>query len=174
MSEQADIVTRIDEVIGEKGYLRGHRTGELLRDSKSTIERLTRERDGAKVMAQAQEHVAFKLIADRDRLAEQLRSTSEDRAYYAGEAAQLAEQVREMEVTLDSITRHDKTRYDHHERRADGALPKSGGGTCWLTPKELAQSALAWLAASRAALSSQSSAEKAKTESQPRDTGGKK
>jgi hypothetical protein len=32
---------------------------------------------------------------------------------------------------------------EHHQPRPDGKLPREEGGTCWLTPKQIAAAALA-------------------------------
>ena len=57
-------------------------------------------------------------------------------------AAAEAERERLREA-MQTIVQVDKTRYEHHEPRPDGALPRTDGGTCWLTPKEIARAALA-------------------------------
>lgn len=56
---------------------------------------------------------------------------------------QAAEQGERYRDALHSIILADKTHYEHHEvRRGDGQPPKSDGGTCWLTPKQIASQAL--------------------------------
>ena len=49
----------------------------------------------------------------------------------------------EMAEDLVLIVQVDKTAYDHHEPRPDGTLPRESGGTCWLTPKQIAMRILA-------------------------------
>lgn len=53
--------------------------------------------------------------------------------------AKLEEALRFSVSKFEAITRNDKTKYDHHQPRPDGELPKTEGGTIWLTPKELAE-----------------------------------
>ncbi len=58
----------------------------------------------------------------------------------------LLERVRKAEELLEYlrgraevVIENDKTCYDHHEPRPDGKNPREDGGTCWLTPKEIAK-----------------------------------
>jgi hypothetical protein len=55
----------------------------------------------------------------------------------------LAARAEAYEEALRTIIEVDKTRYEHHEPRPDGTLPRVDGGTCWLTPKQKAIAALA-------------------------------
>jgi len=44
---------------------------------------------------------------------------------------------------LERIARNDRTQYEHHEARpSDGKKPSEEGGTCWLTPAQIARKAL--------------------------------
>jgi hypothetical protein len=67
---------------------------------------------------------ALSLDAGKD-LLERLRKAEELLEYLRGRA----------EVVIEN----DKTCYDHHEPRPDGKNPREDGGTCWLTPKEIAK-----------------------------------
>lgn len=71
---------------------------------------------------------------------------AEARALLAGKPVgdALDKRIAELEEILVAIIAVDKTRYDHHEPRPDGVKPRDGvgGGSCWLTPKELAMDAL--------------------------------
>jgi len=51
-----------------------------------------------------------------------------------------------LREVLEGVRRTDRTPpYEHHEPRPDGLKPRDGkdGGTCWLTPKVIAERALA-------------------------------
>lgn len=49
-------------------------------------------------------------------------------------------QALKFRLALYSVYRNDRTEYEHHEPRPfDGQKPRSEGGTCWLTPKEIAR-----------------------------------
>lgn len=61
----------------------------------------------------------------------------------ASEIQELRSRLHEYEDVLRSIRLADKTSYRHHEpRKSDGKPPKEGGGTRWMTPRELATEAL--------------------------------
>lgn len=50
--------------------------------------------------------------------------------------------IAELVEALRACERNDKTAYEHHEPRPDGKKPSRGGGTIWMTPKEIANEAL--------------------------------
>lgn len=58
--------------------------------------------------------------------------------------------VKQLVAMLQIIVRNDETHFEHHQaRRWDGKKPReAGGGTIWLTPREMAISALRYLGAS--------------------------
>lgn len=59
------------------------------------------------------------------------------------QVAALTTQRDAMVEALESVVKLDKTQYEHHEPRPDGTSPRSEGGSCWYTPKQIARSALA-------------------------------
>lgn len=57
--------------------------------------------------------------------------------------------VNQLVALLQTIVRNDETRFEHHQpRRWDGKVPSDvGSGSIWLTPREVARSALKRLGA---------------------------
>jgi hypothetical protein len=52
------------------------------------------------------------------------------------------EQIENMKQALNAIIENDKTQYGHHQPRPNGDMPEKTGGTIWMTPREIARSAL--------------------------------
>ena len=57
--------------------------------------------------------------------------------------ADLITKIEKLEAALRAVARNDQSHYSHHQRRHwDGKRPTEVGSTIWLTPREIARTAL--------------------------------
>jgi hypothetical protein len=126
---------RYDNDASEEKYKALDRTRYALRDAwrdaLAAREGAERERDEERRCRLTNEH--------------EMRRADAEIAALRSERDALAARVRGMRDAFRDIAANDKTHYDHHEHRpSDGKKPREvGGGSIFLTPKEIAEAALA-------------------------------
>lgn len=82
---------------------------------------------------------------------------------HAAEGCRVGERLRvvfeerdRLKTALEAVIELDQSKYKHHQKRPDGKLPRSNGGSCWMTPKQVAHAALAAHAAGKDATKGES------------------